>query len=88
MALQVIWNYFKVLITECKKPQLQAAEGQALAQTAAAREEYVRENVTGVKRKRSDIDDVLPVCPFRYFPFATFVPDSLPVSVLHQSFLV
>ncbi|KAK9803164.1 hypothetical protein WJX72_006924 [[Myrmecia] bisecta] len=57
----VIWEAFKVLISECKKERLEDGEGQALAQTAAAREEYVRKRVKGIKRKRSEIDKDLPV---------------------------
>lgn len=50
-----------MIITESKKGKWLDAEGQALAQTAAAREEYVRRRVKGMKRKRSEIDEDLPV---------------------------
>lgn len=63
MIWQVIWDAFKVPISECKKERLEDGEGQALAQTAAAREEYVRKRVKGIKRKRSEIDKDLPVGP-------------------------
>ncbi len=67
---QVIWRAFKILITECKKDRLEQGEGQAFAQTAAARDEYVRRKVTGTKRKPHEIDADLPV---------GYVPNSLAV---------
>ena len=64
MVWQLIWEAFKVLISEYKNGRLEEdGEGQALAQIAAAREEYVRKRVTGTKRKRSEIDQDLPVGP-------------------------
>ena len=60
--MQVIYKHFKVLlISQSKRDKLLEGEGQALAQTAAAREQFVRQKVTSVKRKRSDNDQDLPV---------------------------
>jgi hypothetical protein len=65
--MQVLWQDFKVLITECKKTEIADGEGQALAQTAACREHYVThitkapECLTGRKRSWDEVDDFLPV---------------------------
>ncbi len=63
MIWQVIWEAFKIPISECRMERREDGEGQALAQIAAAREEYVRKRVKGSKRKRSEIDEDLPVGP-------------------------
>ncbi|KAK9803644.1 hypothetical protein WJX72_007957 [[Myrmecia] bisecta] len=76
----VLGEKLKILLAEAKTNNWEEAEGRAFAMTAAAREEFVRSSIAGTKRKREEIDELLPVpstmllcngmryCFYRYAP--------------------